>query len=57
MESREEQGVDIVHQPRDVRGAEIILRTHRRRLVFLGGLIASTLFGLIAAWLAISSAL
>jgi len=57
MESREEHRVDTVHQPRDVRGAEIILRTHRRRLVFLGGLTASALFGLIAAWLAISSAL
>jgi len=34
------------------RGGEIILTTRRRRLVFLGGLVAFVLFALVAAILA-----
>ena len=41
-----------VYPARDARGGEIILKTRRRQLVFMGGLVAFVVFALIAALLA-----
>lgn len=36
-----------VHKARDVRGGEIVLRTRRRRILFIGGLIGIVLVAII----------
>lgn len=35
------------HKAQDVRGGEIILRTKRRRIIFIGGLIAFVILGVL----------
>lgn len=40
------------HSARDISGGGIILKTRRRQLAFLGGLIAFVIFALVAALLA-----
>ena len=53
MERRDDSAAGgPVYPARDVRGGEIILRTRRRQLVFMGGLVAFVVFALIAALLA-----
>lgn len=47
-----DRGTGPVTSARDARGAEIILRTRRRQLIFMGGLVAFVVFALIAALLA-----
>jgi hypothetical protein len=47
MEPNEESGRPETHKAEDVRGGEIILRTRRRRIIFIAGLVGLVLLAVI----------
>lgn len=47
MERREAGNQPKIHRAQDVRGGEIILRSRRRRIIFIAGLIGFVLLALI----------